>query len=471
MEFELIDEHYNVLEISLLNLGFNKLELNKMIEEQILVSIDNDCYKVLNKGFFKLMVLKKLLEFERKIITDDELDYIKLPEIDRKRLFAYGIGKRLDSDRIEIVGNIEDISKYRDEIDWYLYYQLYEKYLKQGEYSNARASLIKYIEICEAFGFIGDYYYKLSDLNNLIFESRMDYTKLSNYCSLKEELLREKETGNRYSILKAATNFNYFAHSSYSNLEAGISLLKVSDYKNAVNCLKHSLKHNPKSPLPYKYLSMCYTQIKDYNNALSTATEYIQLDKNTRKDGYVQLFNIYLLMDKIDLAQELFNYCIGIIDNPETLKWFVNSCKKKCIQKISRCVKSKNMQINRSRSLFELLNSITKEIDFKEEYLSMEQEILNDEFSLTIEKFLKPNSDKIVETKKIDEYISNLKVDDEKKNILLLKACLVLASNNYLEKSNEYLKNVEKIKNKSDFLKKELLDTKKNLKLIKFRHN
>ena len=32
MEFELIDEHYNVLEISLLNLGFNKLELNKMIE-------------------------------------------------------------------------------------------------------------------------------------------------------------------------------------------------------------------------------------------------------------------------------------------------------------------------------------------------------------------------------------------------------------------------------------------------------
>ena len=58
-----------------------------------------------------------------------------------------------------------------------------------------------------------------------------------------------------------------------------------------------------------------------------------------------------------------------------------------------------------------------------------------------------------------------------KKNILLLKACLVLASNNYLEKSNEYLKNVEKIKNKSDSLKKELLDTKKNLKLIKFRHN
>ena len=471
MEFELIDEHYNVLEISLLNLGFNKLELNKMIEEQILVSIDNDCYKVLNKGLFKLMVLKKLLEFERKIITDDELDYIKLPEIDRKRLFAYGIGKRLDSDRIEIVGNIEDISKYRDEIDWYLYYQLYEKYLKQGEYSNARTSLIKYIEICEAFGFVGNYYYELAELNDMLFEYRFDYYKKDKYCYLKEELLKEKETGSRYDILKAATNFNYFAHSSYSNLEAGISLLKVSNYKNAVNCLNKSLKHNQMNPIPYKYLSMCYTSLKDYNNALFNAKKYIQLDKNTRNDGYVQLFNIYLLMDKIDYAQELFNYCIERIDNQEKLNIFINSCKKKCIQKISHSVKSNNMQMNRSRSLFELLNSITKEINFKEEYLSMEQENLNDEFRLTIEEFLEPNSDKIVDTRKVDNYILNLEVPDEEKNILFLKASLILASNNYFEKSNEYLKNVERTKNKSDSLKKELLETKKSLKLIKSRHN
>ena len=470
MKSTLIFQYNNVLKKSLLNLGFSNKELKQLVYQNVLHSKSEEAYLILNKEEFQLIILKKILEFGRVVLTDDELEFLNIDPIIQKRLFAYGIAKRIDLNRICVTGDINKLTIQRPEIDMVLYKKLYKESLFDNNYILAKEYLQKYIEICEVFNIEGDYYYALTRVNNNIERQVLDDKKMSLYCQLRKKhknLNVKKDPEAAVAIAFACYKIN---PGSIEAAKVGASqlALKNIDYDRCIAFFYESIEKDNLNPYAYRYLGKLYLKMKMYKEARPVIEKYICLDKNCNYDGYVDLFNLYLETNEVGLAHNLFERMISIFSKKNSKK-IINECIKIIKRCITKEINSNKPNLERVTELNNLKSTIIKEISFgvdvfgeieqdNKKYSNLEQDII---------ELLKPNDNNIIDTKLVDSYILNLDVSEEEKNLIILRSSLVLARNNYFDKANSYIVAVEKNKQKSNFVKQQLDFVRKEIKLIK----
>lgn len=462
----MLDSLNNVIRSKLLELGFDNDYINLMINNGILEEHNNK-YKILNIDLFNVNTLNKVLEFERSVLTPSELEYLGISDYNKERLISYGIATLLSDGRIKIIGNINKLLSKRDEIDISIYKKLYKQNLNNDNIM-AREYLIKYINLCINFDVEGSYYYELFNLNNKIVEDSMSYDIMKKYNELNNDYKKFFDSSKLYKSMFTATNLNKLASTSYTLFILARSKFNLNDYKSAIKYFKKAIKEDYYNVDAYKLLGRSYLVSDDYKNALESTKEYIKLDRNTKCDAYLQLFIIYLRLNDIDNAYDVYNYAISVIPKYKLSK-FIDGAKSKCKQKMFSLKESEKPDRKQIDKLSELLNTITKEVYF--DYNEYKEERLNrkTDFSNKIEELLQPDENNSVDLRKIDEYIKAADIDLESKNLMLLDASLILARNNYMDKSLVYLKQVEHSKNKSSEVKNKICDVEKKIKILKHR--
>ena len=75
----MLDSLGNVLRSKLIEVGFNNDEISLMINNNILGDCNNK-YKIIDIDLFNVFTLRKVLEFERNILTLSELDYLGISD-------------------------------------------------------------------------------------------------------------------------------------------------------------------------------------------------------------------------------------------------------------------------------------------------------------------------------------------------------------------------------------------------------
>ena len=84
---------------------------------------------VFDSNRFTILLLNKLLDFDRTIITQEELNYFGLTDIEQKKLCSHRIVERIDDFRFRVIGKFDNLNKDMPEVDWFLYKQLYKESL------------------------------------------------------------------------------------------------------------------------------------------------------------------------------------------------------------------------------------------------------------------------------------------------------------------------------------------------------
>lgn len=462
----MLDSLGNVLRSKLIEVGFNNDEISLMINNNILGDYNNK-YKIIDIDLFNVFTLRKVLEFERNILTLSELDYLGISDYNKERLISYGIGTLLSDGRIKVTGDINKLLSKRDEIDISIYKKLYIENLNNDNIK-AREYLEKYIDLCINFDIEGSYYYELFNINNKIVEDSISYEIIKKYNELKNDYKRFSDSFKLYKSMFTATNLNKLVSTSYTLFILAKSKFNLKDYKSAIKYFKRAIKEDNYNVDAYKLLGRAYLVSDDYKSALESTKEYIKLDRNTKCDAYLQLFIIYLRLNDINNAYDVYNYAISVIPKHKLSK-FIDGAKSKCKQKIFSLKESEKPDTKQIDKLSELLSTITKEVYF--DYNEYKEEKLNrkTDFSIKIEELLQPDENNSIDLRKIDEYIKTADVDLESKNLMFLEASLILARNNYMDKSLIYLRQVEHSKNKSSELKNKICDVEKKIKILKHR--
>lgn len=462
----MLDSLGNVLRSKLIEVGFNNDEISLMINNNILGDCNNK-YKIIDIDLFNVFTLRKVLEFERNILTLSELDYLGISDYNKERLISYGIITLLSDGRIKVTGDVNKLLSKRDEIDISIYKKLYIENLNNDNIK-AREYLEKYIDLCINFDIEDGYYYELFNINNKIVEDSISYEIIKKYNELKNDYKRFSDSFKLHKSMFAATNLNKLVSTSYTLFILAKSKFNLKDYKSAIKYFKRAIKEDNYNVDAYKLLGRSYLVSDDYKNALESTKEYIKLDRNTKCDAYLQLFIIYLRLNDINNAYDVYNYAISVISKHKLSK-FIDGAKSKCKQKIFSLKESEKTDTKQIDKLSELLSTITKEVYF--DYNEYKEEKLNrkTDFSIKIEELLQPDENNSIDLRKIDEYIKTADVDLESKNLMFLEASLILARNNYMDKSLIYLRQVEHSKNKSSEVKNKICDVEKKVKILKHR--
>lgn len=462
----MLDSLGNVLRSKLIEVGFNNDEISLMINNNILEDCNNK-YKIIDIDLFNVFTLRKVLEFERNILTLSELDYLGISDYNKERLISYGIITLLSDGRIKVTGDVNKLLSKRDEIDISIYKKLYIENLNNDKIK-AREYLEKYIDLCINFDIEDGYYYELFNINNKIVEDSISDEIIKKYNELKNDYKRFSDSFKLHKSMFTATNLNKLVSTSYTLFILAKSKFNLKDYKSAIKYFKRAIKEDNYNVDAYKLLGRAYLVSDDYKSALESTKEYIKLDRNTKCDAYLQLFIIYLRLNDINNAYDVYNYAISVIPKHKLSK-FIDGAKSKCKQKMFLLKESEKPDTKQIDKLSELLSTITKEVYF--DYNEYKEEKLNrkTDFSIKIEELLQPDENNNIDLRKIDEYIKTADVDLESKNLMFLEASLILARNNYMDKSLIYLRQVEHSKNKSSEVKNKICDVEKKIKILKHR--
>ena len=469
MEDKLITTENIVEKKKLYDLGFCGNDLCNIINNNILKKIDKNHYVVLDLNKFKILLLNKLLDFDRTIITQEELNYFGLTQIEQKKLCSHRIVERIDDFRFRVIGKIDNLNQDMPEIDWFLYKQLYKESLSLKDLESAQKYMEKYISFCELLNFEGDYYYKLSMLRNDIDKSKLTSKELTQYSNL---IKKYKTFIYRKQYEKALT----MAHRCYDINPGAMEAIRIAKIRLLLNkkdtdiiteYLVKAKEKDKTNPLIYKYMAQVYLKKEDYKKSIYYLNEYFSLDKNTNYDYYSSLFGVYLKINDISAAYKLFSDAIFIVHKKQ-LTLFIGECLKLVKNNISEELKL-HTNSTRLTELNCLKISLTKELGHDIDVFSEKEEenIKYTDLENEIQLLLEPDCNNIVDLKKIDKYISNLEVPLTEKNLIILRSGLILANNNYFKKAKEYIEMVEKNNTKSELIIEELNNTRRELKLIK----
>ena len=468
MEQTLIYGDNKVSKKNLKNLGIVNEQLMYMNNKGILKKAGEFIYQIIKIDEFKTLVLKKLIETNSGFLTEKDLNYLSITPIERRRLRAYGIATQQNGNFV-VNGKIENIFLCRPEIDMILYKYLYKESMKKNNLIESRDYLKKYAEICDALNIESDYYYQLSLLNNEIEKQTLTEEQLYNYNILRKRYRKAKSNKRYKDALEIAYECYKINRGSIEATMIAEARINAGNSSNSkiLRFLEEAIVKDPTNPTPYKYLGSMYIKMGMSKEAVSINEKYISLDKNSSYDGYIQLFNAYLINNDIKSAHHLLSQVLFIIPN-SLIDKFIQNCitvTKKCIAKeysLSRVQNLRLRELNNLRdtllkeSCFTINDSIEND-DENNKYISLENDL---------EELLIPNEENVVNLKNIESYISNLNVSNEQKNIAMLRASLVLAKNNYVDKSNSLILKVERSKDKDEEVLEQLFEVRNKIKLL-----
>lgn len=314
-------------------------------------------------------------------------------------------------------------------------YELYKQYKKDGNYNDALTALTQYVKLSDENNLVGNYYYKLERMQMLALHNSFPKEKQqkidSNYNSCKDAISAGVyETAikslEKYYTLTQGTTVECYLFSASINRRLG-------DYEKAQNDINMALEINPHSPSVYIELIELNIVTQEYDEALKNINEFLKLDKKTSLFSYLYQFEVYYLKGDTIKANSILN----------------EGCKKLSIKKRTE-LKEKSIEFLK-RPVPEPIN-IEAKIDYLKE----------------CESFLIPDENNIVRPRLIREYIKNLNLNSKDEALLKLRVAKLLQENRYSEYADSYITEVEQTKNKTNEVKRELIETKNRIKILKY---
>ena len=453
-----------------------KYKYNGDIIKLLLVSLArienilNNGYKLQNNDEKKVVELEKT---DEDVINVEDNSYLEPLEENS----VVGEGKN-DLEIVEEVESDFDIDLFLDNL-----YCEYRNALKYRDYYRARDILLEYNYYCKEYNVDDDCFHELFTLTNKINSLELDIEESKSVSLLigkiKKHIVNDKFINNTEAVRNLldkfrtlpSSNYIYFYHRYKSDY-----LANVSSYYDAIIEYEKALKINPYNKHDYYKLALLYyNNMKSKNNcekALKLMNKFSYYSRNIFTPNQLSLFaNIYIFNFMGDRA-------IEVLESVEQLDedYKSNFFKQFSLLYINKYNALKSMQYSNievkrdfAESFFEsdYLDIFTK---YALIYSGNFDNVFNEKKpyhqELEIAKSI-INSDSMTKLNNLDEYLLKLDLSNEDKSNIMLDMAIYLTEQGFYDKASRYLKIIEKIKEKPDSVKENLIETRSKIKIRK----
>ena len=360
----------------------------------------------------------------------------------------------------------------------------YRNAIEDRDYYKARDMLLEYNYYCREYDIDDDCFHNLFTLNNKIASLELDIEERddisffireigSNFVKgrFKKDGESVKKLLNEFGTLPSSNNIYY-----YHRYKADY-LMNISSYSGAIKEYERAIEINPYNKHDYYELALLhYISMKskaDCKKALKLMDDFIYYSRNTFTPNQLSLLaNIYVFNFMGDRAIEIL----------ENVEQFDEEYKRKFFKQFSLSYMRKYDVLKRMQYSNRENEKDFAEPFFESDYLDIFtkyaliysgnfDDVFNEEKKLhqqelEIAKSIL-DSDSITKFSDLDGYILKLDVNDENRANIMLDIAVYLTEKGFYDKASRYLKIIEKIKEKPDSVKENLIETQAKIKIRK----
>ncbi len=457
----------------------DKDKYNGDIIKLLLVSLAR-IENILNSGYqlqSNVATLEKTVELEElDEVVDSHEDNISLEPLEESREDVKDVADLEISEEVE---SDFDIGVLLDNL-----FCEYRNAIEDRDYYKARDMLLEYNYYCREYDIDDDCFHNLFTLNNKIASLELDIEERddisffireigSNFVKgrFKKDGESVKKLLNEFGTLPSSNNIYY-----YHRYKADY-LMNVSSYNGAIKEYERAIEINPYNKHDYYELALLhYISMKskaDCKKALKLMDDFIYYSRNTFTPNQLSLLaNIYVFNFMGDRAIEIL----------ENVEQFDEEYKRKFFKQFSLSYMRKYDVLKRMQYSNRENEKDFAEPFFESDYLDIFtkyaliysgnfDDVFNEEKKLhqqelEIAKSIL-DSDSITKFSDLDGYILKLDVNDENRANIMLDIAVYLTEKGFYDKASRYLKIIEKIKEKPDSVKENLIETQAKIKIRK----
>ena len=457
----------------------DKDKYNGDIIKLLLVSLAR-IENILNSGYqlqSNVATLEKTVELEElDEVVDSYEDNISLEPLEESREDVKDVADLEISEEVE---SDFDIGVLLDNL-----FCEYRNAIEDRDYYKARDMLLEYNYYCREYDIDDDCFHNLFTLNNKIASLELDIEERddisffireigSNFVKgrFKKDGESVKKLLNEFGTLPSSNNIYY-----YHRYKADY-LMNVSSYNGAIKEYERAIEINPYNKHDYYELALLhYISMKskaDCKKALKLMDDFIYYSRNTFTPNQLSLLaNIYVFNFMGDRAIEIL----------ENVEQFDEEYKRKFFKQFSLSYMRKYDVLKRMQYSNRENEKDFAEPFFESDYLDIFtkyaliysgnfDDVFNEEKKLhqqelEIAKSIL-DSDSITKFSDLDGYILKLDVNDENRANIMLDIAVYLTEKGFYDKASRYLKIIEKIKEKPDSVKENLIETQAKIKIRK----
>ncbi len=457
----------------------DKDKYNGDIIKLLLVSLAR-IENILNSGYqlqSNVATLEKTVELEElDEVVDSHEDNISLEPLEESREDVKDVADLEISEEVE---SDFDIGVLLDNL-----FCEYRNAIEDRDYYKARDMLLEYNYYCREYDIDDDCFHNLFTLNNKIASLELDIEERddisffireigSNFVKgrFKKDGESVKKLLNEFGTLPSSNNIYY-----YHRYKADY-LMNISSYSGAIKEYERAIEINPYNKHDYYELALLhYISMKskaDCKKALKLMDDFIYYSRNTFTPNQLSLLaNIYVFNFMGDRAIEIL----------ENVEQFDEEYKRKFFKQFSLSYMRKYDVLKRMQYSNRENEKDFAEPFFESDYLDIFtkyaliysgnfDDVFNEEKKLhqqelEIAKSIL-DSDSITKFSDLDGYILKLDVNDENRANIMLDIAVYLTEKGFYDKASRYLKIIEKIKEKPDSVKENLIETQAKIKIRK----
>ena len=457
----------------------DKDKYNGDIIKLLLVSLAR-IENILNSGYqlqSNVATLEKTVELEElDEVVDSHEDNISLEPLEESREDVKDVADLEISEEVE---SDFDIGVLLDNL-----FCEYRNAIEDRDYYKARDMLLEYNYYCREYDIDDDCFHNLFTLNNKIASLELDIEERddisffireigSNFVKgrFKKDGESVKKLLNEFGTLPSSNNIYY-----YHRYKADY-LMNISSYSGAIKEYERAIEINPYNKHDYYKLALLhYISMKskaDCKKALKLMDDFIYYSRNTFTPNQLSLLaNIYVFNFMGDRAIEIL----------ENVEQFDEEYKRKFFKQFSLSYMRKYDVLKRMQYSNRENEKDFAEPFFESDYLDIFtkyaliysgnfDDVFNEEKKLhqqelEIAKSIL-DSDSITKFSDLDGYILKLDVNDENRANIMLDIAVYLTEKGFYDKASRYLKIIEKIKEKPDSVKENLIETQAKIKIRK----
>lgn len=473
---KLIKDKYQLTRKELLGIGLNDYRIKKLVTDKILIKDRRANYQV-NNEVVKKYLLESLLENTNEV-TITQLVEIGLSNYEIQELLKnnglFGID---DYIFVPVEPLNEELIKHKEKETLESLWENYESY-KKTQPLLAKEYLEKYKQLCKEHK-VEFNYYELIKIDTIIANSTIDDNQLQQETKIANEirslLLEKPNPANLNRLKKLVTSYTdiHKDRTFYSKYYEGCYKLLNNHPKDAISIFKTILKENPENIIVLKKLCEAYFKNKNIYACCTTINQYnkymndndydillLQVRCYLRKKEYHKITPFsYSISQRTRSNQACLKYLNGVIkainaaiaDHQRNLCYEIYSCKSIAnnIRILTRILEEHNEMIgNILCDNPKIVNSIIEEYSSRNFEEEMRNQLVSEDGNIDPSMPMK--------------YIENLNISLDEKMLMYLATARILFEKKLPTHAEQYMKLVEREKEKSNFVKKQYNLCQKN---------
>lgn len=478
--FEEIKHNFEQKDIPGLYRSFQNIELN---EETI-----KNLYPLLLSGLINLQKeiesLKKGVSVESK---EEIVEEVKEPEEKIEEKIHPETIEKIQKEKTEIKEVVKEELEEEIEEEKPLsqeelesIYQAYLDAVNYNDFESAHQYIKAYIKECTSQNMIGPYYYNLFGIEKKLYENNYSRITLEERKALENQVrqfLKKnciEEAQECYDkLLELDQEKNPYYDFFYIKI-----LRRQRRFPKAIEVGKQLCENFPHYAKSYYELALSQFMHRQVSKdeTIKTLEKYFQYDMGEHYNGDVLLINCYMHLEKYEKAEEalieaenylkpdlLPSFYQKVLLNKEN---YLEQLKKKIDQKAGDfsdfLVSKLQMHYEKTSNLFEKIEGIP-ETNYAEMQNEKEQK----------ESYMDSFNNCFCESKNVEaiySYIDSLDLDMMQEMEVKLIASEFFAKEKLYSASKKCFQEVEKYKGKDSYLKEQVEDTRRELRLIKARN-